>query len=403
MMQKNESELLDKWLRYHGYLVGFENLYVYDNGSDDLNIQNKLQTFEEFGVNVEYGFNEKCHFESKGEIFCEKIKELEVIRPEIDFFIPLDCDEFLGFLDDEGNVSCDKSGLFSILSKYKSRRELLLVDSQYYNTSVSDVYFNKQPYRKCFFYKNTIKSLDVGFHWGKVTGSDAELKTQLVHFHFHNKPFAVGKAHAREKLKGRVDDFELQTLAAYKGAGLHLVRFFTQNEATYVNNQFNLQHIPSPALKFKFDELGLDWPYYQEMMNTRNELGLKSQNEGFDKITPYFSGSIDFLDFNVDSRELTIKGWGVYQKGVAPDIFYIKFSSGVEVSIVVSNRVQRADVAKMLNMRVSEIGFEETVKVNEDLKLEGDFSIIVKSNYRFQSYQFDISKKFQKLFLKTDD
>lgn len=402
MMQKNESELLEKWIRYHGYLVGFENLYVYDNGSAEPVIKETLNVFEHLGVNVEYGFNERCHFESKGELFCQKIKELELEKPEIDFFIPLDCDEFLGFLDDEGNVSCDKTGLYSLMCDYKDRRELLLVDSQYYNNSVSDSYFNKQPYRKCFFYKNTIRSLDVGFHWGKVKDSEGEYKTRLVHYHFHNKPFTVGKAHAREKLKGRVDNFEPQTIAAYKGAGLHLVRFFTQDEGSYVRNQLNLQHIYSAALKLKFDELGIAWPYSSELIKSRNELGLKTPQEGFQNLVPYFIGSIDFLSFNTDSRELTIKGWGVYQKCVATEIFYLSFASGLDIKFHVNNRVVRADVSKMLNMRVSEIGFEETLTINDDIKLEGEFKVVVKSNYHSKSYQFDISKKYQNLFTKSD-
>ena len=33
MMQKDESFLLEPWLLYNGYLFGFENLTVYDNGS----------------------------------------------------------------------------------------------------------------------------------------------------------------------------------------------------------------------------------------------------------------------------------------------------------------------------------------------------------------------------------
>ena len=33
MMQKDEVHLLEPWLAYHGYLFGFENLYVLDNGS----------------------------------------------------------------------------------------------------------------------------------------------------------------------------------------------------------------------------------------------------------------------------------------------------------------------------------------------------------------------------------
>ena len=66
MMQKNESELLDKWLRYHGYLVGFENLYVYDNGSESQEIISLLEKYQQFGVNVDFEHNQRADFEGKG-------------------------------------------------------------------------------------------------------------------------------------------------------------------------------------------------------------------------------------------------------------------------------------------------------------------------------------------------
>ena len=403
MMQKNESELLDKWLRYHGYLVGFENLYVYDNGSESQEIISLLEKYQQFGVNVDFEHNQRADFEGKGDLFCERIQSLEQSRPEIDFYIPLDCDEFLGFLDDEGNVSCDPTGLRSILALYKERKELLLIDSQYYNNAVSDVYFNKQPYRKCFFYKNTIKSLDVGFHWGKVKTSEQELTTRLVHFHFHNKPFTIGKAHAKEKLKGRVKDFEPQTIAAYRGAGLHLVRFFTQNESSYVANQLKQSSTYSAGLKLKFEELGIHWPYFDEMNQSRKNMGLNEQTDGFENVARYFNGSIDFIGFDSNTLELTIKGWAVFQQSVPVDRVYFRFASGKEAEIVIRHRKNRDDVAKLLNMNQSAVGFEEKVKIDKSVVLEPEFSIVAKSDYQCRLYPLDVNRKYRSLFVSEND
>jgi hypothetical protein len=395
MMQKNESELLDKWLRYHGYLFGFDNLYVYDNGSEDKSIHQTLKNYISLGVNVDFEHKDKTHFENKGNLFLDKINQLQNDRPDYDFYIPLDCDEFIGFLDDEGNVSCDKTGLKAQLSQYVDVQDLLMFDSQYYNSSVSDVLFNKQPYRKCLFYKNTIKSLDVGFHWGKVKNSDKEQRTRLIQFHFHNKPFAIGKEHAREKLKDRVKDFELATLNNYQGPGLHLVRFFNQGESSYVNNQLKQTHVYSVALRHKFNELGLSWPFEKSLLESRDHNGLVNEQDGFDNVIEYLQGSIDNIEYNKSDKSLTVKGWAVFQRSISVECLFLLIENEKPIPLTVVDRVARNDVADMLNLGNKLIGFEAQGNLPSSFTQIKDFQVAVKSNNKGCMLSLNINRKYR--------
>ena len=53
MMQKNEADLLRPWVAYHAYLFGAENLYIFDNGSDDPDVIQQLEYVEGQGVTVD--------------------------------------------------------------------------------------------------------------------------------------------------------------------------------------------------------------------------------------------------------------------------------------------------------------------------------------------------------------
>lgn len=395
MMQKNESALLESWIRYHGYLVGLENLYIYDNGSEDNSIANTLEHYQKLGVNVETKFNQKAHFERKGELFCEKIKALQSSKSKYDFFIPLDCDEFLAFLDEEGNVSTDRSGLERVLEKYVGRQELLLIESQYYNSVVSDSWFSKQPYRKCFFYKNTIESLDVGFHWGKVRESNEERITRLVHFHFHNKPFSIGKQHATEKLKGRIKDFNIDTIKSYKGAGLHLLRFFTQDELSYIKNQVKQKHYKSLALKNKFCELGIAWPYADSLPDARRKVSFSESN--FPSKAPFFDGSIDFVSYNKNTREVFIKGWGIFQGNSEITTIFIALPGHNKIPFEITSRYEREDVAKRLNLNSLAIGFEATVDLKFHLSQVEGIEIETLSFSTAKYFRFNVNKKYREV------
>ena len=80
MMQKDETILLEPWLRYHGYLFGFENLFVFDNGSTDAATIGLLEEFAGFGVNVRYDHATGGDFDCKGEIAGELIRAFQQDR-----------------------------------------------------------------------------------------------------------------------------------------------------------------------------------------------------------------------------------------------------------------------------------------------------------------------------------
>ena len=48
-MVKDEIDIVEVWLKYHGTIFGYQNLYVVDNMSDDGTFE-KLQEYQSKGV-----------------------------------------------------------------------------------------------------------------------------------------------------------------------------------------------------------------------------------------------------------------------------------------------------------------------------------------------------------------
>ena len=391
MMQKNEEELLNKWISYHSYLVGRKNLFVFDNGSTNEIVISQLRECQQRGINVSWDKNQKADFENKGTIFKDLITKFDQEDP-YDFYIPLDCDEFLATLDDEGNISCDSQALKYNLLKYIDNDQLLMMDSQYYNSAISPCFFNKQPYRKCFFKKNTILQLDKGFHWGKIKTSENELRTNLIHVHFHNKPYNIAKEHAKEKLSGRVKNFDLLTLQNYNGSGLHLVRFFLETEPEYLRGQLRLNHIRSVSLAQKFTDLEINWPFLDDILESRERLKLIDENSGFSKILPQFRGSIDHISFVETS--IKIKGWGVLNHSRPITNLFLNLGSGILIEFNFIERIEREDVNNMLNIKGGKIGFvaeldSSALKDIDQNKINLSLVTFIESHNSFSNFDFN--------------
>lgn len=266
MMQKNERELLDAWIQYHGFLFGYENLYIFDNGSDD-DVQTKLKNYIEKGVNVSFQFSKKEDFESKGEIFLKTIKTLDE-KDNYDFYFPLDCDEFLATINKNGFISCEIEDVVSELSENIHRNEAFCIQYQLFNSGFRKNFFGKVYTKKYFFLKNTIKFLDKGFHCGESVYGGS-FKTNIVYFHFHNKPFILLLESAKEKLKDRVDVNNLAVLQNYNGDGHHLKQYFLMTEREYVDS-FVTSHqetimcfgetLNKMNIKYPFDDYFKDLP-----------------------------------------------------------------------------------------------------------------------------------------------
>ena len=156
-------------------------------------------------------------------------------------------------------------------------------------------------------------------------------------------------------------------------------------------------------LKLKFEEIGIHWPYFDEMNQSRKNMGLNEQTDGFENVARYFNGSIDFIGFDSNTLELTIKGWAVFQQSVPVDRVYFRFASGKEAEIVIRHRKNRDDVAKLLNMNQSAVGFEEKVKIDKSVVLEPEFSLVAKSDYQCRLYPLDVNRKYRSLFVSEND
>ncbi len=107
-----------------------------------------------------------------------------------------------------------------------------------------DYYLPKDTQKKCFFAQGSCAALDVGFHHGKTKYNGGQVKTSIVYFHFHYKPYEKFKRSAYEKLSSRVKDFSKETLLGHlkeRKSGFHLVPAVLMREEEY-NARFNLEN-----------------------------------------------------------------------------------------------------------------------------------------------------------------
>lgn len=374
MMQKNEDELLDKWIKYHSHLFGIENLYLFDNGSTSKKTLDILESYKNTKLNIDLDHATPIDFERKGDIIGSKIKQLEA-NNNYDFIIPMDCDEFIGTLNGTNNVKCELNDIIKELRLHDNTTDTLLFKGQLFNSPLDKNYFKFRNDRKCFFRSGTFGSIDVGFHWGKSRLSTGEHRTNLVLFHFHNKPFKILKSHAREKLKLRVKSFEKDELERYKGPGVHMTRYFLVTETEYLREFLQDHFTKNSALSNKFIKLGVGWPYESnlnenkelitQIFSEENELG-KAFQLSTKKLHKATFGWID--SFSITESEFKIHGWALDE-----DFNKIQhFRVTTEASIISINPdikiLSRPDVLTQHENGDEYCGFEASVPLQKVLE-----------------------------------
>lgn len=233
-MQKDETELLDFWVAYHGKLFGYQNLIILDNGSSRADTLRLLKDIERAGATV-LAKNDPMDFERKGEVVSDII---ESEKDNYDWVFPLDIDELV-VLEVDGRLSTAREEIFAELDRAAAEgRPVLRVTRSYWNipqtTGAYPLGFQKTIVRT----GSGIK-LDMGFHlfsWDtrKPTIDAANFaQTGIGYVHLHNRFFPDLLAAARQKLRLRVPDFSRETLKNYRGAGRHICRYFELSEQEY--------------------------------------------------------------------------------------------------------------------------------------------------------------------------
>lgn len=221
-MTKNEEALIEDWIRYHGFLFGFENLYIID-GSDNQQVLNIYEKYKQKGLNV---YSNKANLNQLADVLT---KYMHKHKGEDNFLIKLDTDEFLAYTTPFifkarrlgrrywKKLLGEKAGDY-IVNKYldflcgdrqprndefkKIFKELPITGQRYgvsfttfsiptsmdvqrpcYEiTSFTPMQFTSY---KSFFHSQSFCSIDLGGHRGKTINNKGVINTGLTVIHYH--------------------------------------------------------------------------------------------------------------------------------------------------------------------------------------------------------------------------
>lgn len=104
--QKDETDILEDWIDYHGYLFGIDNIYIIDHDSKNCKelIQNKGAHLVNFSGKFE------------GNKASQLTKLINEHKNNCDFVIPLDVDEFI-LKQDGKEISANKEDILDCFEK----------------------------------------------------------------------------------------------------------------------------------------------------------------------------------------------------------------------------------------------------------------------------------------------
>ena len=268
MMQKNEDLLIEFWILHHAELFGLENLYIFDNGSSSDHVVEVLRRYEAAGVNVIWDQSTPRHFDLKGWVIGDLIRDLEK-RASYDFFFPLDCDEFVALAEKTG-FTTSRNKILDFLDTRKGSDTVLRVNHCLINVPGSLNVFGIVGHTKSIVPAGRFRAIDHGFHEAELEGGKAFRNTPIIHVHMHNKPFAVLLQHAKDKLQPYVDVNDREALSKFDGVGGHLTKYFFGFESVYIFSlsstvRVGFDGLARRAAAFGLDGFMLQWTAAQDL------------------------------------------------------------------------------------------------------------------------------------------
>ena len=256
MMQRDETQLLEPWLRYHGYLFGYENLTVIDHGSREPEVISVLERYRHAGVTVQELGPTPVQFRRKAEHIGRIIRTLDA-GADYDFAIPMDCDEFL-VLCNKSSLSSSRDVIHTAFDALIGEKRALRLEMSFGNVIRRPGWFCYEDVEKRFLPARSVLHVDLGFHELTSRLAKGTHRTPFCYLHFHHKPFAIFLEHARRKLDGRVNYRNLARLKTYSGDGDHLVKYFFMTEDEYETDTDSALSLSAPEFVSRAAALGID-------------------------------------------------------------------------------------------------------------------------------------------------
>jgi len=310
-MQKNEAHCLEPWVRYHGYLFGFENIFIIDHHSNSPKVVDLLQKYKNYGLNIIY-LPEDAKFQDKGLIVASEIHRIEELK-KVDFVFPIDCDEFLFLKSDSHVETCSREKIYEYLCKLDSFHGILEIKENYLHILGSPGYFWPQSYQKVFFAGGNCLALDHGFHTGVARMSVESCQTSLAYAHFHFKPYHIDRKLSQEKLRPWVDVNDIDALRAFNGPGFHLKSHLLETEIEYYS-------------KFSVDKSAI---YFKELVDLFNLIGIDPNFSAYDEdavlCLPHHQGNDIELPIDFSSDQYLLANPDVAEAGSDPIQHYLTY------------------------------------------------------------------------------
>lgn len=330
MMQKNEQRLLEFWIKYHADIFGYENLFVFDNGSDCSVTIDVLNDAFNKGANIIWSCNSPSDFENKGKILSQKAREL--FGDGYEYVVPLDCDEMLCLIQGETKTPVlNKDAIVDeLVGALDCKEHLFRIEHTFFNIPGGHRFYYSGIRKLILKKSDKVVDLDTGFHLYDFNKKKDLVDPGIIRpssfavLHFHNKPYSLFIKSAREKMKLRVRSFSRSELSAYKGKGNHLIPYFFMSEEEYLKR---FTGGGSLDLREQFGDIA-DMVPYADHKSVCNEGALRELLDPFN--AEYFVGKV-----NMTRREVLSFG-----QCLAKAMTYIEYGVGGSTAMACESGVQ---------------------------------------------------------------
>lgn len=183
-MTKDDSALIETWIRYHGNLIGYDNLHILDN-STDTRIKNFYKQTSHLGYHLH--IYPECNLNT-AESFINGIKNR--VKHTCNFVTKFDTDEFL-VVHDNGKYICNPEILNQEINQLDTGTNHYFYNSlPFYDSlkpTLASTYFappevhTNTDYKQIFTTKYE-QQVDLGCHGSRdIVGNNKKLT--IIHYH----------------------------------------------------------------------------------------------------------------------------------------------------------------------------------------------------------------------------
>jgi hypothetical protein len=271
---KNEYDLIEDFLLYHGYLFGYENLVVIDNGSTDTRVLEVYDRYKLRGVTVVTRIGYKGT--QQGEHFTDVMKDY---REAAEFLIGLDTDLFfcvdqssdravvqryLRSLPQSYDIFQMQKFMMSVVDptspNYQDRKLLRPVDS---TTFVIRDSYGGGKHGHVFFRAANFVSTSNGNHTGVTTTSKAWFCSRVSYVHYHE----TGRQRLYERCRAILIAYGYIAEGMTREQELHALRTLRNGDGLHRQQQY-IRYLENPDLFFQEEPLPPDTFHFEGVKST---------------------------------------------------------------------------------------------------------------------------------------